>query len=39
MSTKAYGSITIADLLDTATYIYYSSTGSSAVASEWHKNM
>lgn len=35
MSVQAYGSITITDLLDTATYIYYSETGSSTL-SGWH---
>lgn len=35
MSTKAYGSITVTDLLDTATYIYYSATGSNTAA-DWH---
>lgn len=35
MSTKAYGSITVTDLLDTATYIYYSTTGSNTAA-DWH---
>ncbi len=35
MSNKAYGSITVTDLLDTATYIYYSATGSNTAA-DWH---
>lgn len=39
MSNKAYGSITVTDLLDTATYIYYSATGSSSVAGNWHKEV
>lgn len=36
MATKAYGTITITDLLDTATYIYYSQTNTTT-ASDWHK--
>lgn len=35
MSAKAYGSITITDLLDTATYIYYAETNSSD-SDDWH---
>ena len=38
MATKAYGSITITDLLDTATYIYYSQTNSTSISS-WHKDV
>lgn len=37
MAQKAYGSITITDLLDTATYIYYSSSNSIKLA-DWHKD-
>jgi hypothetical protein len=36
MAISAYGSITVTDLLDTATYIYYSATGSGTKASDWH---
>lgn len=35
MAVQAYGSITITDLLDTATYIYYSAS-STRTASDWH---
>ena len=35
MSISAYGSITVTDLLDTATYIYYSATNSDTY-SDWH---
>ena len=35
MSISAYGSITVTDLLDTATYIYYSATNSSTLT-DWH---
>ena len=35
MSISVYGSITVTDLLDTATYIYYSATNTSTLSS-WH---
>lgn len=35
MSISAYGSITVTDLLDTATYIYYAATNSTTY-SDWH---
>lgn len=39
MADMTYNSITITDLVDSATYIYYSATGSSEITTDWHINV